>query len=323
MSIELPFNPFPLFRGSHQQTIIGSVLYWPSNLDSTIRHVELKDKDKLAIEVSTPKKWKNNLPTIVMIHGLCGSHKSTYLIRIGKKLNKKNIRVVRINLRGCGSGRGLARKAYHGGQSDDIFSVIKLLKEEAPDSPIILIGFSLGGNIVMKLAGELKNEAKNYLKMVMAINSPLNLYPCVKRMGLPDNQFYEKYFTKLMKEDLYYRQSIFPDIPQVILPEEMTMMEFDELYTAPNFGFFNALDYYSKCSSYKLIPEITIPAKIMFAKDDPIIETCTFEGVTLPKDIQVYTTNKGGHMGYLGIPGFGGFHWLDKILINWIHEGLS
>jgi len=100
-------------------------------------------------------------------------------------------------------------------------------------------------------------------------------------------------------------------------------MDFDELYTAPCFGFANAIDYYDKCSSKKLIPDITIPCNILFAKDDPIIEVCKFEDRLLPENISIYTTERGGHMGYLGIPGFGGFHWLDNIVLGWISKTFS
>jgi len=194
VSIELHFNPFPLFSGSHQQTILGSMIKPSRSLESTTKHIELADKDIIALEVSTPKQWQPNKPTVVMIHGLCGSHKSTYLIRIGKKLKKRNIRAIRVNLRGCGSGKGLARNTYHCGQSEDILQILRVLKEESPESDMILVGFSLGGNLVLKLAGELRTKASEYLRMVVAINPPADLYGSIQKVGKPVNRFYEKYF---------------------------------------------------------------------------------------------------------------------------------
>jgi uncharacterized protein len=256
-----------------------------------------------------------------MIHGLCGSHKSAYLIRMARRLRKQGIRSVRINLRGCGSGKGLARKTYHCGQSDDILQVLISLKKEAPLSPIILLGFSLSGNIVMKLAGELQSDAKKYLQGVMAINPPIDVHACISLMGQPENRMYEQYFTKLMKEDVFYRQSVFPDLPMVTFPKEMSFMDFDELYTAPNYGFDNARDYYNKCSAKNLVPKIEIPCNILFAKDDPIIVIPNYDSVDLPHNVNIYITDKGGHMGYIGMPKrHGGVHWMDNVLLNWIND---
>lgn len=321
MAKELPFNPLRFIKGSHQQTIFGSFFNFHISPKSQRAFIKLDDNDELAIEISTPRKWKEHDPTVVMIHGLCGSHKSAYLIRMAKKLKRIGIRAVRLNLRGCGSGKGRARKIYHGGQSTDVLHVLKEIKKQTPHSPIILIGFSLGGNIVLKLGGELKQQGSDYLHAVMAINPPMDMLACVKRMGQDENKFYERYFVKLMKEDLAFRQKLFnEDLPQVVLPKEMTLMDFDELYTAPYFGFTNAIDYYTKCSAINFASDISVPCRILFSQDDPIIAMPAFESIQLPENVEVYTTKNGGHMGYLSSPIKEGFHWLDKILIQWITQ---
>ena len=149
MSIELPFDPFPFFSGSHQQTIFGSFFSFQLQPPSSRKLIELPDKDKISLEITTPKNWKPTNPTVIMLHGLCGSHKSPYLVRITKKLAKKGIRSVRFNLRGCGSGKGLAKGIYHCGRSEDVLVALKELKKEHPNSPIVLIGFSIGGSIAL------------------------------------------------------------------------------------------------------------------------------------------------------------------------------
>ncbi len=314
----LKFNPF--IRNNHIQTLAGSFFNFQTPPKSVTNYIELNDNDKLAIEIINPKKWKPTNATVVLIHGLCGSDKSAYLVRIAKKLKKKNIKSVRVNLRGCGTGKGLAKKIYHCGQSSDVFEVLKSLKKDFPLSPIILIGFSLGGNIVLKLAGELKSKAHQYISKVISINAPIDLYQSIKLFSAPQNKFYEKYFLKLMKKDFYYRQKIFQDIASINFPEDMCFMDFDELYTAPVFGFNNAIDYYKKCSAKNFIPNIQVKCNILFAKDDPLICKDVFENLHINDNTTIFFTNNGGHMGYIGRPTFKGIYWLDNILLSWIQS---
>lgn len=319
MSTELPFDPFPLFPGCHQQTIIGSLFHVEAEPSSRTHFVTLNDKDQLAIEVTTPDGWKSTDVTVAMVHGLCGSHRSPYLVRMAHRLSMINVRSVRINLRGCGSGRGLAKKLYHSGSSEDIEAVVRYLKKLFPESPIILVGFSLGGNLVLKMVGELESEANRLVDHVIAIGPPVDLYKSVQMIGNKANRFYEKYFLRLLRQEIDYREQLFPDLEKAIFPKRLSMYKFDECYTAPRAGFKSALDYYRMSSSGRVIHNITVPCKILFAKDDPIICPSSLDGLKLPESIQVYKTKYGGHMGYLGVPDDkNGFHWMDDLLVNWI-----
>jgi hypothetical protein len=321
MSEELDFNPLPIIRGSFAQTILGSIPHLKRGPKSTTRYIALPDKDYLAIEITTPKKWKKSDPTIVMVHGLCGSHKSPVLIRLAKKFKSKNIRAIRVNLRGCGSGRGKAKKLYHGGQSSDIFEVLKVIKRETPNSDITLIGFSLGGNISLKLAGELSIEGIDLLKKVIAINPPVDLLASVKRLDTKENKFYQKYFVKLLKEDLSYRKKLFPELNEIEVPDNITFFGWDEMYTIKTYGYDDILTFYKKASSKTLVPSITMPCHILFSDDDPIIKSQNFDNYTLPNNVRLFKTKSGGHIGYLGFPTKSkGFHWIDNVIVNWALE---
>jgi len=283
--------------------------------------VLLPDGDRVSLEITTPKGWKETDPTVLMVHGLCGSHKSPYLIRMVKRLEPLGIRSVRYNMRGCGSGRGLSKQIYHSGRSEDVFEAIKALKKEQPESPIILIGFSLGGNIVLKLAGELNDIATPFIDKVIAVSPPVDLYSSVLLIGDPINAIYEKYFYRLLRADVHYRHRKFRDLPRVKLPRNLKIYEFDQIYTAPVCGFQSADDYYNKCSSIHLIGDIVIPCKILLAEDDPIVSSASLDGHILPANVSLFKTKKGGHMGYLASPKGGkGFYWLDSILLDWITE---
>jgi uncharacterized protein len=319
MSRELPFDPFPFLEDPHQQTIIGSFLNVLIEPTSECMLIALPDGDKLTAEVTTPPSWQETSPTILMVHGLCGSHQSPYLLRMTKRLEPLSMRVIRLNLRGCGSGRGLAKRMYHAGRSEDLFVAIKNIKEQTPYSPLMLIGFSLGGALTLKLVGELSSLATQFLVQAIAVNPPMDLYACVERIGRPENAFYENYFIRLLRDDVHYRHRKFKDLPRVHLPKNLKMYEFDQIYTAPYYGFRDAHDYYLKCSSAELISDIAIPCKILLSEDDPIIPSTMLDNTILPPQVELFKTKKGGHMGYVGNPnGDKGLHWLDYQLIEWI-----
>lgn len=321
MPQELPFDPFPFLDDPHKQTIISSVCNFLFEPASDQKLIRLSDGDVISLEITTPREWKPTDLTVFMVHGLCGDHKAPYLVRLTKRLEPLGVRCVRYNMRGCGSGKGLARKIYHSGRSDDVFECLKILKQEHPESPILLIGFSLGGNIVLKLAGELGSLASAFLEKVIAVSPPVELYSSVLMLGSPQNSIYENYFYKLLRADIHYRQHKFKDLPRVHLPRKLKLYEFDQLYTAPFSGFSSAIDYYHKCSSSHLVEDIAIPCKILFSEDDPIISPHSLDHYTLPDHISVYRTKKGGHMGYLGRYGERkGIYWLDHLMTDWILE---
>ncbi len=321
MHEELSFNPMPIIRGSFPQTVMGSIPYMNRGPKSTTQFIKLPDNDSLAIEVTTPKKWKKTDPTIVLIHGLCGSHKSPCLVRLAKKLKARNVRAIRVNLRGCGTGKGKAKRIYHGGQSGDIIEVLKVLKREAPGSDITLIGFSLGGNITLKLAGEISIAKLNLLKKAIAVNPPVDLYASIKLLGKPQNRVYERYFVKLLKEDINYRAQIFPEIKNINFPDNLSFHEFNKIYTVPEYGFSNVYEYYKKSSAKHLIPAITMECRILFSDDDPIIKPQNFDNFVIPKNVKLYRTKKGGHIGYISFPRKSrGLHWIDSVVLDWIFE---
>lgn len=319
MHRELPFDPFPFISGSHPQTIIGSFLNWHSEPSSITRLIPLSDGDKIAIEVTTPHDWKPTNRTVIMVHGLCGSHRSGYLVRMTKRLTAKGMRCVRFNMRGCGTGRGHAKQIFHSGRSEDLLQVMEALKKEEPESPIIIMGFSLGANIVLKLAGELNEKAIGVIEQFIAVSPPADLFLCVKYLNTRKNRFYEKYFVRLLKMNVRMRHELFPDLPKIDLPKDLTIYEFDELYTAPQSGFKNAMEYYEKCSSKNLIPHIKVPCRILFSEDDPLICSTTLDDLNLPDNVHLYKSKRGGHMGFLATPGKGrDFHWMDQQLEAWI-----
>lgn len=320
MNFHLDFKPLAFFSGCHAQTILGSLTCFAKAPSSSTEYIRLPDGDLIAMERCTPGGWKENDPTIVLVHGLCGSHSSNYLQRLSKKFHSQGVQTVRVNLRGCGSGKGLARYFYHCGSSLDVLACLKQIKRIHPQSPISLVGFSLGGNIVLKCAGELGEAASEILVQVIAVNAPCDLKRCVQRIRRPANQMYERYFIGLLRADVHYRHERF-GLPKVFLPPTMSIFEFDEYYIAPQMGYRSALEYYESCSSKRFVSNITISCQILFAKDDPIIETNCLDDLFLPENVRVIKTTHGGHLGFLSSPfSKTGARWMDHFLISWINK---
>ncbi|MCH9611616.1 MAG: hypothetical protein S4CHLAM102_00860 [Chlamydiia bacterium] len=310
----------PLIKSAYGQTVLSSLIDFDSGIRSKTHYLDLTDGDVLAYEESTPDAWRPDMPIVVMVHGLCGSHRSHYMKRISRKFFNKNVKAIRLNLRGCGSGKGLARNIYHSGCSPDIAFALRTIKKQYPDAPLYLIGFSLGANLVLKLAGELGEKAKDLLHGVISVSPPVDLLSSARLFAQPSNHFYERYFLKLLIEDITFIHNKFEDLPKYDLPANININDFDELYVAPRANFPSALDYYRVCSSKRVIRDIKIPAKILFAQDDPIILHTSLDGIALPKNVQVYKTKYGGHIGYMGINVFKEFRWLDHRVTGWFDE---
>lgn len=312
------FRPFPFLKNPHLQTIISVYFGNNSPPPSFTQFIPLSDGDLLAAEISTPKDWTEENQTLILVHGLAGSSDSPYLVRLSHKFLSENKQVVRLNLRGSGKGEGLAYKPYHGGLSQDLYEVIQILNQNYPKSPLILIGFSLGGNMALKLAGEFLN-LEALLKKVIAICPSISLEDSAHRLQKRSNYVYQRSFLNYLKKIVQSKKQKFSQSLNHALLTCSSLYEFDDLFTAPFWGFKNAKDYYNKCSSEACIPKITLPCHILFAKDDPLVNSDCLKDSILPSNIDLLITPYGGHLGFLGDPKYGPFRWMDEQILKWIN----
>ncbi len=314
------FRPLFLLRNRHVQTLLGARASFARPPPSRTMQVALGDGDRLALEVATPPRWSEGDRTAVLVHGLCGCHGSSYQVRLARKLYDRGVRAVRLNLRGCGSGEGLARRPYHSGRSRDVLTAIDQLRRETPDSSIDLIGFSLGGNIVLKMVGELGDRALGRLRHVIALCPPVNLLACAWRISRPAARVYEHYFVRLLCRSVHERHRRFPELGIPRLPSRLSLFEFDDLYTAPQCGFLNAVDYYQRASSAPLIPNIRVPTALLFAADDPLIDIDSLDHIDRPAHVELHKTTRGGHLGFLGRSHDSvGLRWMDSRILEWLN----
>jgi predicted alpha/beta-fold hydrolase len=316
---EPDFRPLPFLGNPHVQTVVGTWLAGRAfRAASDERQVQLPDGDRLVLHDSRPPAWRSGHRVALLVHGLGGSHRSGAVQRMAGLLAPRGVRVVRIDLRGCGQGTALARRPYHAGCSDDLRAAAAEVHRWAPESSLALIGFSLGGNIVLKLAGECADRPVPGLERVAAVAPPIDLLRCSLMLARPRNRLYELHFLRELVALARRRQRLFADQPPLRFPRRLSMRLFDDLYTAPRSGFADALDYYRRASSLPLLPRIPVPALILTARDDPFIDVGPFESLAVPRHVRVRVLDRGGHLGFLGWDGSGGIRWAERRVAHWI-----
>lgn len=313
------FRPLPLLGNPHIQTVLAHWFQGPALAPGARSHrVALADGDQLVLHDTVPENWIPGTGIAVLIHGLGGSHRSGCVQRQARLLLQQGWRVVCPDLRGCGLGLPLARRPYHAGSSDDLRVAMASIHAWSPSSPLVLIGFSLGGNIVLKLAGEVGEHPVPGLERVVAVSPPIDLERCANLIALPRNRFYELHFLQELLKLARRRQRLFPDLPALRFPRRMTLRLYDELYIAPRNGFTDALDYYHRAAALPLIPRIAIPTLIMTARDDPFIAVEPFQCLSVSQSVEVRIFSQGGHLGFLGWDGVGGFRWAEQRIAAWV-----
>jgi predicted alpha/beta-fold hydrolase len=319
------FVPHPWVRNGHLQTIVGRYLAGPRvSLPSVYHEVAVDDGDRLSVLESIPRGWTRGDPVAVLVHGLSGCARSPYVVRVAARLWLKGVRAVRMNLRGAGSGFGLARGVYHAGRSGDVRRVMEWAARRAPGSPVALVGFSLGANLVLKLAAEAIDSPLDGFDCVLAANPPIDLAACCRAIRRPENRAYDRNFVRALRAETARLHAAFPELGPVSLPKTMTVYDFDHVYTAPRNGFAGADDYYERSSAAPLIPRIGHPGLVVHAEDDPFIPAEPFRRVTFPSRLALELIPQGGHLGYLSHHRWGGDRrWLDGRLTAWLAERWS
>lgn len=292
------FRPLPGLSSPHLQTIFGALKRPPEAPPTVTKLVSVGNGDFVACECSIPAEFKK---IVVLVHGLGGSHASGYMIRMARRLYDRNIMAVRMNLRSCGSGRGLSNLPYHAGRSQDLMSVVEVLQRDFPGCELNVVGFSLGANIALKLQGEL-GEASPIAKTV-AVTPPLDLACAVAHIQKTIyHRHYLKHVCKQATPWLHTRVK--------------SLYEFDDKITGPVWGFSGADEYYRHASSCNYLAGIKRPSYVLFSEDDPFIPR-EIRNIAIGMPVIVDTTRHGGHMGFLGYtePEFR-CHWLDQYILN-------
>ena len=309
-----PFRPTLLFQGKNAQTLAGYAYPRRFRLRRFLRFDETRFFEiEPGVKLLAHCRWQTDdlpkrqaLPTVVLVHGLEGSSDSVYVLGTAVKAFRAGFNVVRLNLRTCGGTESLTQTLYHSGLSGDLQSVIKELIARDGLAKIFLAGFSLGGNMSLKMAGEWGAEAPQELRGVCAVSPSIDLAACAQLIEQPSNRLYNQRFVGSLKKRLQRVQKLYPDRYKVNgLESVRTIREFDSRVTAPCGGFLDVTDYYTRSSSLPLIKQIRIPALIIQAQDDPFIPFESFLDSSLAANpcVILLAPKHGGHVGFLAEAG--------------------
>jgi predicted alpha/beta-fold hydrolase len=321
-----PFQPHPLLRGGHAQTL-GGVL-WPGRLAAYAavpRQVRLDDGDVIVLHDDQPAAWKPGDRAALLVHGLAGCHRSPYMVRVAAKLNAVGVRTFRLDLRDCGAGVGLARQPYHAGKSEDVLAALREIVNWCPRSELLLAGFSLGGNMALKLLGQSPADVPPELRRAVAVNPSIDLAACAAAMARPLARVYDRHLVGLLWKQLARRSQDCPDAPSCNLTRmPRAIVEFDELFTARAVGFDSVRHYYAKCSAAQFLPSIKVPTLILTARDDPMVPSHSFEGVACSSAVTIHVAEGGGHLGYIARRGVDpDRRWMDWRVVQWLTAGFA
>lgn len=313
------FQPLPLLGNPHVQTILGSLLSGGQRLASARRHViALPDGDRVVLHETPPRRQPAQETLALLVHGLGGSHRSGYMQRTTNRLRDLGWRVFRMDLRGAGAGLALARRFYNAACSDDVRVVIEHLAGAFPGVPLAVVGFSLGGNIVVKLAAECADRPLPSLAAIAALAPPIDLLRCADLIAR--HPLYDAFYVHHLVTQVARHERHFPDLPKIVFPRRATLRQFDELYTAPRWGYANADAYYRQASALPRIPAIRVPCFLLTARDDPFVAVESFESLQARPPVEVHIAERGGHLGFVGADGRGGIRWAETQIVHWLQK---
>lgn len=250
--------------------------------------------------------WQSNRRealTVIVVHGLEGSSESRYMMGIAEKGLASGMNVVLMNQRTCGGTDGLAPTLYHSGRSADVAAVARHLVERDAVTRFALCGFSMGGNLVLKTAGEWERNGPKEFRAVAAVCPAVDLAASADALHLPANRLYEQYFLWKLKARMRAKAASFPGTYDLSRMRGLkSLRDFDDKVTAFYCGFEGAADYYARAAASNVIDRISVPAYILNAANDPFIRILpeTREKIAANPNITFVETRDGGHCSYIG-----------------------
>lgn len=315
------FIPRRGFGGAHRQTLASFFLP---------RRIALAPGEERLIEVEPGVKilcichWqpdRSNALTAIVVHGLEGSSDSQYMAGLAYKGNTLGMNVIRMNQRNCGGTDALSPTLYHSGRSQDIAAVAQHLIQNDGIRRLALVGFSMGGNLVLKLAGEWGNDGPPEFKGVAAVCPAVDLAASADALHAPSNRIYEYYFLFKLRHRLLEKARLFP---QVFDPARMrgmrSLRDFDDKVTAYYSGFDGATDYYSRAAASNVVDRIAVPTLILHAANDPFIRILpeTRQKILSNPNITFVETEDGGHCSFLADADGDDGRWAERQVLQFL-----
>jgi predicted alpha/beta-fold hydrolase len=312
-----PCSPPWFARNGHLQTLFAHLL--PSGgrrvarITDAHREIELDDGERLLVFTRPGDSGVR----VYLFHGLSGDVNADYMRHAADRLSACGHEVWSVNHRGCGEGEGLAGKPYHSGKVDDMQAVLAAGRDEAPHLLQLVIGFSLSGNIALLMAGRGAGPQPDGL---IAINPPVDLHRASTDIHRGLSRLYETRFVLRLRRAVRARERAGLTSRAYSIPMSASLCDFDDLFTAPEAGFADGMDYYRRCSSLPHIASIALPTVWISAADDPFVAPDGFTDIARSESVHLHLEAHGGHVGYLARRGAGCERWLDGALEHYVSE---
>ena len=322
------FEPRRGLRSGHLQTIAGN--YWPRpcfELESVEERVEVDAGDGSRVlchcHWQAPEVRGERL-TLVLLHGLEGSSDSRYIRGIAGRGWAAGMNVVRMNMRNCNGTEALTPTLYHSGRSTDVGAVVEHFSRAHGLQKVALVGYSMGGNLVLKLAGEWGLRAP--LAAVATVCPVIDLAPSADALHEPANRAYEWHFLRGLMRRIRKKAEMYPEIYQLDgLGPIRSIRDFDDRIVAPHCGFADADDYYFRAASARVIDRIAVPTLILSAQDDPFIRLLpeTRERIESNPNLVFVETPHGGHCAFLGRGRGEEIHWAEAMVVRFLSQACA
>jgi len=316
------FMPRRWLGNGHLMTVVAwaSQRRFPDLPEPEARLIQVSDDTQVLAHIH----WQpvpEACPTVVALHGLEGSSSTHYIRGLADKAWRRGWNIVRLNQRNCGGTEHLTPGLYHSGLTSDPLAVIRTLTEAHGLRDVGVVGYSLGGNLAMKIAGELADDAASPLRAVVAVCPTMDLARCVRSIERRSNFIYEYNFVRNLKRRMRRKAEAWPDRFDLgPLDGIRSIRAFDDLYTAPHHGFGDAETYYHRASSLRVADRIRRPALVLAAGDDPFVPAAQFEAPALADNphVQAEVTRHGGHCGFLAAAGDDDGFWAETRALDFL-----
>jgi len=296
---EVDYKPSLFHRFAHFNTIYTGLFRKVPSFDSARHRLELPDGDFMDLDCSLSK----NDRVVILLHGLEGAADRPYMLGMANAFHQIGFDSIRVNLRGCSGEPNRMLKTYHSGATEDLQSVIDYVLQVAKHEHIVILGFSLGGNIVLKYTGDQAERIDSKIKIAIGISVPIDLASCSNTIGKLDNVLYNHRFLKNLRDKVRLKKDILlPSMDYHQLLEAKNFKEFDHWFTAPANGFKSGPDYYERCSSKQGLKDVHIPTLLLSAKDDTFLgEECyPYQIAEQNPNFHFLSPKHGGHVGFSG-----------------------
>lgn len=296
--IDSAFRPDPFVRGGHAQTVVAAMLRPAPRVAWRWERLELPDGDFVDLAWYGPAPGAG--PLVLLLHGLAGGADSPYIRDQAAAFAAASVPVVLLCFRGCSGEPNRLPRGYHSGETGDAGHVIGVLRERHPDARLRAVGFSLGGNVLLKYLGEQGDRAG--VEAAVAVSVPLMLGPCAQKLSAGFSRVYRTHLLDKLRAGVREKASVLAghvDVPAVLAARDF--QEFDDRLTAPLHGFASAEDYYARCSSRGFLGGIRRRTLIVQAVDDPFMPPSVIPGADeLSDHVVLERSARGGHVGFLG-----------------------